>query len=269
MKKLISFTIKAEKGFLKKPDINDGIYLTYNMLHKPAILGILGAIIGLEGYQENGKLPGYYNKLKDIPVGVKPIDDEKGNFQKTVIDYTNTTGFANQGEKIKGFKEFGATHLINEQTLIKPSYKIYLLLDLEDDNQKQLYDNIKNQEAVYLPYLGKNDYSLWWDKNEVEEYEWEKFEKSNSSFSISTVFQKNNITVKEAKEINENSDLFDFSTLPEIPQFVSFERLPINFNETLYQYNYEDFAYASFRLKSDVELKNIYKIDDESFVQLN
>lgn len=261
MKKLISFTIKAEKGFLKKPDINDGIYLTYNMLHKPAILGILGAIIGLEGYQKNEELPEYYNKLKDIPVGVKPIDDEKGNFQKTTITYNNTTGLASN--------EQGGNLMITEQTLIKPSYKIYLLLDLEDDNQKQIYEYIKNQKAVYLPYLGKNDYSLWWDKNEVEEYEWEKFEKSNSSFSISTVFQKNNITVKEAKEINENSDLFDFSTLPEIPQFVSFERLPINFNKTLYQYNYEDFAYASFRLKSDVELKNIYKIDDESFVQLN
>ncbi|MDA3780258.1 MAG: hypothetical protein PF487_08610 [Bacteroidales bacterium] len=73
MKNLISFTIKAEKGFFKKPDINDGIYLTYNMLHKPAILGILGEIIGLEGYQKNGVLPKYYQELKDIPVGVKPL----------------------------------------------------------------------------------------------------------------------------------------------------------------------------------------------------
>ena len=87
MKKLISFIIKADKGFLKKPDINDGIYLTYNMLHKPAILGILGAIIGLEGYKQNGVLPEYYLKLKDIPIGIKPMGDEKGNFQKTLISY--------------------------------------------------------------------------------------------------------------------------------------------------------------------------------------
>ena len=50
--KLISFDLKAEFGFFKKPDIND-IYLTYNMLHKPALLGILGAVIGLQGYQKN------------------------------------------------------------------------------------------------------------------------------------------------------------------------------------------------------------------------
>ncbi|MEA3505197.1 MAG: type I-B CRISPR-associated protein Cas5, partial [Bacteroidota bacterium] len=135
MKKLISFTIKAEKGFLKKPDINDGIYLTYNILHKPAILGILGAIIGLEGYKQNGVLPVYYNELKDIPVGIQPIGAEKGNFQKTTITYNNTTGFASN--------ETGGNLIITEQTLIKPSYKIYLLLDIEKDNEKKLYHNIK------------------------------------------------------------------------------------------------------------------------------
>ena len=76
MKKLISFIIKAEKGFMKKPDINEGIYLTYNMLHKPAILGILGAIIGLKGYEKNEVFPEYYRELKHIPVGVKPQGDE-------------------------------------------------------------------------------------------------------------------------------------------------------------------------------------------------
>ena len=155
MKKLISFTIKAEKGFLKKPDINDGIYLTYNMLHKPAILGILGAIIGLDGYQKNGALPEYYKELKNIPVGIKPVGDEKGNFQKTKITYNNTTGLASNEE--------GGNLIITEQTLIKPSYKIYLLLDLENENENKLYHNIKEQKAEYLPYLGKNDYSLWWE----------------------------------------------------------------------------------------------------------
>jgi CRISPR-associated protein Cas5h len=48
--KLVSFDLKADFGFFKKPDINDGLYLTYNMLHKPTLLGILGAIVGLQGY---------------------------------------------------------------------------------------------------------------------------------------------------------------------------------------------------------------------------
>lgn len=45
--RLISFDIQADFGFFKKPDYNDGVLLTYNMLHKPALLGILGAIIGV------------------------------------------------------------------------------------------------------------------------------------------------------------------------------------------------------------------------------
>lgn len=262
MKKLISFTIKAEKGFFKKPDINDGIYLTYNMLHKPAILGILGAIIGLEGYKKNSELPEYYKKLNDIPVGIKPVGDEKGNFQKTIITYNNTTGLASN--------EPGGNLIITEQTLIKPSYIIYLLLDLENENQKQIYDNIKNQEAEYLPYLGKNDYSLWWDKNEVEEYEWENAQDLNNSITVSTIFIKKDITIKDSKiDKIENFDLLDFSDLSDEPQFVSFERLPINFNKDLFQYNMADFAYTNFKLKDRVQIKNLYSLNDNEYVQLN
>lgn len=262
MKKLISFTIKAEKGFLKKPDINDGIYLTYNMLHKPALLGILGAIMGLEGYKKNGELPEYYIELKDIPIGIKPIGDEKGNFQKTIITYNNTTGLASNEE--------GGNLMITEQTLIKPAYKIYLLLDIENQNQKQLYDNIKNQEAEFLPYLGKNDYSLWWDKNEVEEYEWKNIEKINNSFIISTTFIKTGITIKDSKDNNiENFDLLDFSGLSDEPQYVSFERLPVDFNETLFQYNMKDFAYTNFKLKAGIQINNLYLLNSGDYVQLN
>jgi CRISPR-associated protein Cas5h len=261
MKKLISFTIKAEKGFFKKPDINDGIYLTYNMLHKPAILGILGAIIGLEGYQENGVLPKYYQELKDIPVGVKPMGDEKGNFQKTKITYNNTTGFASN--------EAGGNLIITEQTLIKPSYKIYLLLDLDKKNENKLFHNIKEQKAEYLPYLGKNDYSLWWQKNEVKEYEWEKINEFAQSFKISSVFIKES-SVKESKpDEPTNIDLLDFAILSDEIQFVSFERLPVNLNEKLYQYNYKGFAYTTFKLKTSATISNIYKLDNDESVQLN
>ena len=61
--RLISFDIQADFGFFKKPDYNDGVLLTYNMLHKPALLGILGAIIGLRGYRKKGEWPEYYQRL--------------------------------------------------------------------------------------------------------------------------------------------------------------------------------------------------------------
>jgi len=252
MKKLISFTIKAEKGFLKKPDINEGIYLTYNMLHKPALLGILGAIIGLEGYKKNEQMPEYYKELKDIPVGVAPVGDEKGNFQKTKITYSNTTGMASN--------EAGGNLIVTEQTLIKPSYKIYLLLDLEKENEKKLYQNIKEQKAEYLPYLGKNDYSLWWDKEEVEEYdEWELFNKK-SNFSISTLFKKDEAIVNYIAKAMGRRALAGQKN-----DFNYFERLPFNLNEKLFQYNYADFAYSNVILEEEVKVNsnNLYQVIKE------
>ncbi len=153
--KLISFDLKAKMGFLKKPDINDGIYLTYNMLHKPALLGILGAIAGFSGYKENSKLPDYYEKLKRLKIGIEPLESEKGNYQKTTIGYNNTTGFANDDGNLQ----------ITEQVLIEPSFRCYLLLNTENADEQLLYERIKNQNAEFLPYLGKNDFSAWWEKD--------------------------------------------------------------------------------------------------------
>lgn len=262
MKKLISFRIKADKGFLKKPDINDGMYLTYNMLHKPAILGILGAIAGLEGYKKNQELPEYYKLLEDLPVGVRPLDDEKGNFQKTIITYNNTTGFASE--------EAGGNLMITEQTLIKPSYEIFLLLDIKNDIQNTLYQNIINQKAEYLPYLGKNDYSLWWDKTEdVTEYNWEQANHLDSSVYLKSVFNKNENSVQEMEEYAQVSDdLFEPLDILQPDSFYYFERLPINFNEKLYQYNYGDFAFTNVKLNIN-KLNNIYCLNNEFYIQLN
>lgn len=264
MQKLISFTIYAEKGFLKKPDINEGMYLSYNMLHKPAILGILGAIVGLEGYKKNQEFPEYYKLFKDIPIGIKPKNDDKGNFQKTIISYNNTTGLASN--------EPGGNLIITEQTLIAPAYTIYLLLDLEKKNQKKLYENIKKQEAVYLPYLGKNDYSLWWNKEEVKEYEFEKTNEISKSFKIDTIFNKNELLLKDNidDEISDELNLLDVSDIPEEDNFMYFERLPVGFDEKLYQYEMADFAFTNFKLNAKSNFKSIYKLAETGFfIQLN
>lgn len=147
---LISFDLKAEMGFFKKPDINNGIYLTYNMLHKPALMGILGAIIGLEGYGENGKIPEYYVKLHHIPVGIEPVNSSKGNFSKEIISYNNSTGFAN----ISGDKA-GANLIVTEQVILNPCYRCYLLLNLDDQLERELHDYLRDGYAEYIPYMGK------------------------------------------------------------------------------------------------------------------
>lgn len=261
MKKIISFDLFAEKGFFKKPDINEKICLTYNMLHKPALLGILGAILGLKGFQKNGELPEYYQKLKHIPVGIEPISGNhyNGNFTKTIITYNNSTGLAS--------KEAGGNLVVSEQTLINPAFRIYLLLNLEVELEFELLDKIKNQKAEFLPYLGKNDYSAWWSKESFKEYEVKPFG-ANQSVKILNIFLKQQSTI-EMESVEENKDYFlmDFES-KEIGTFSYFEKLPIDYDEKLFQYNLGDFAFTDIKLRITGEKSNLYEIE-EGVIQLN
>lgn len=253
--KLISFDLKAEMGFFKKPDINSGIYLTYNMLHKPALLGILGAIVGLQGYQESGKFPDYYNKLQHLKVGVCPLESDKGNFTKHIVAYNNGTGFASN--------ESGGNLIITEQILIKPSYRCYLLLNIENDIEKTLFERISKYEAEYLPYMGKNDFSAWWDN--VQEYDFAKFI-AKSDYKIVSIFAK---TEAASNYIVRSMPMF--SKEAKLPVFVYFERLPIGFDEQLKQYNYADFVYSNATFSKDMDMNaagGFYTLNNTEIIQL-
>jgi len=270
MRTLISFDIKADFVFLKKPDTNDPMYLTFNMLHKPAFLGILGAIVGLGGFSEfvkekkkgkkskaatidnskNGKFSEYYTKLNHIPVGIKPLGDENGNFQKTIIKYTNQVGYANDD----------GTLIVTEQTLIKPAYRCYLLLDLEQSLEKKLFDNIKNYHAEYLPYLGKNDFSLWWEN--FLGYQFEKFN-PEKSYKLISIFIKEQMLKDNVKKqpikplINSSSG-----------KFMYFENLPVSYHKELLQYEYEPFAYTDWEVENIYPVENLYKLSSDEIIQL-
>jgi CRISPR-associated protein Cas5h len=250
MDKLISIDIKAQFGFLKKPDVNENIYLTYNLLHKPSFLGILGAVIGLNGYNVEGEMnpsekPEYFEMLKELKIGVCPINSIKGNYIKQVIRYTNTIGYASQ--------ETGGVLIVDEQTLIKPSYRTFIMLDLMNDLHKTLLHNLTNQQAEYIPYLGKNDHQLWWE--EVQEWKWEIF-KPKENFRIDSIFLKpsEKRTEREKRrailgEINSNS-------------FMYFERLPIGWHNELPHYELREFVYTNFKVSPINQFKNLIKIQN-------
>lgn len=278
MKKVISFDLYADMGFLKKPDINEKVYLTYNMLHKPCVLGILGAIAGLKGFTKNNEFPEYYKTFKDIPVGIKPIGEgcERGNFTKNVTTYTNTIGFANADGNL----------IVSEQTLIRPAYRIFLLLDLEKENEQTLYNHIRQQEATFIPYLGKNDYSAWWYKEDVKtddgvvlfqgvkEYNILQDE-FKDNYKIETVFVKQKPVVESLVEEGEEDDFSDNFQISDFGTYVYFEKLPIKYDEQLYQYDYADFALTDSRLKvGSLPTENLFHIKEQKsgqkyVVQLN
>jgi CRISPR-associated protein Cas5h len=246
MKKLLSFDIKADFGMLKKPDTNEPVYLTFNMLHKPALLGILGAIAGMKGFVKNGELPEYYEKLKDIQVSFMPLHDEdsgkkyheNGNFSKTIIKYNNSTGMASE--------ETGGNLMVSEQTLIAPAFRCFVLLDTEIAEQKILHDNILAYKAEYVPYLGKNECSLWWEN--ATELEYKEF-RAGGDFIINSLFV-NEESVKNGKKKPRfvPGKRKDFNNLP----FVYFENLPHSYlGAPLFQYNYLPFAFTNFEFREE------------------
>ncbi len=253
MERLISIDIKADFGLLKKPDTNEPVYLTFNLIHKPALLGIFGAVLGLQGFNKQGELPEYYNKLKDLKIGIQPLEHENGNYQKTVITYNNTTGMASD--------EQGGNLMVSEQTLIAPSFRIFLLLSTENEKHQKLQEYLKEYKAEYLPYLGKNDFSLWW--YHYKEYDFQPFI-AKDSFSIESIFKKS----EKLKGQTEEKDLFDLIK-GQTGSFIYFENLPVDYQgPPLFQYEYFPFAFTDYPLKQSYQTENLYELDNGIKIQL-
>jgi len=257
MQKLISIDLKSDFGFFRKPDANNTINLSYNMLHKPGLLGILGAIIGLEGYKEKCKFPQYYERLKNLNIGIEPLDHEKGNFQKTVIKYSNTVGYANNG----------SNYLTEEATLIKPSFRIYLELNLENADHHKIYNYLKEGKAEFIPYFGKNEFQIWWEKESFNEYEFEKIEENNNSYRISSLFT---IDENEPPAIDFGLEESVRKRNPELGQpYIYFERLPSCFEENLIQYRLDKFVFSNYLFKNELTPSNLFKLAQSKYVQLH
>lgn len=260
MQKLISIDLKADFGFLRKPDTNDGISMSYNMLHKPGLLGIFGAILGMEGYQKRGELPEYYQKLKGLKVGIEPLYHQNGNFPKTTIVYTNTVGYANKDGNFIAY----------ENTLIRPSYRVYVAVDTDDP----LICYLKHGQAEYIPYLGKNEFPVWWE--EFREYELQPFG-FDQDFEVKTLFVKKEEDDR-ARSNESGSRPLGFAALLSkfTDAFFYFERLPLGFREfesskrgKEYQYDLVPFVYSNAKFKADFLIDNLYSIGNNEVVQLN
>ena len=152
----IKFNLRGKFAHFKKPDVNSYAYLTYSHIHKIAVLGILGAILGLRGYgNSKGDLPEFYEKLKDFKISIIP---KKPYFTKKIQSFNNSVGYASE--------EQGGNLIVREQLLENPSWDI-LIMENESDEFDELKTRLFNKEFYYLPYLGKNDFPAIID--EVEE----------------------------------------------------------------------------------------------------
>lgn len=145
---VLKFDLKGKTAFFKNPEVNTYYYFTYGNIHKPALLGIFGAILGYRGYEsQESTFPEYYEKLKDIQISIVP-HKENGHFNRKIQYFNNSVGYASY--------EQGGNLIVKEQWLENPKWTIYVQID--HGESRQLAQMILNKQCVYTPYLGKNDH---------------------------------------------------------------------------------------------------------------
>lgn len=146
--KALKFVLKGKTAFFKNPEVNTYYYFTYGNIHKPALLGIFGAILGYRGYESQfDTYPEYYEKLQGIQISVVP-HQENGHFNRKIQYFNNSVGYASQ--------EQGGNLIVKEQWLENPEWTIYVQVNNEET--QKLSQMILNRQCIYTPYLGKNDH---------------------------------------------------------------------------------------------------------------
>ncbi len=173
----------------KRPDVNESVYMTYGHIHRVALLGILGAIMGYEGYNSQylynidhkktpKEYPEFYEKLEGLKVAIEPIA-KNGMFPKKVQVFNNSVGYASQEE--------GGNLVVREYWLENPQWRIYLHAD-DQEIHTSLLKRLKESTCVYIPYLGKNDHpATIEDVSEIEYVPTDQFSYCHSLFQMEGV----------------------------------------------------------------------------------
>lgn len=220
--KILKFTLSGKQAMFKRPDVNTYYYFTYGQIHKPALLGIFGAILGYQGFnqmKETAAYPEYYEKLQDIKVSICP-NAPKGYFNKKIVSFNNSVGYAS--------KEQGGNLIVKEQWLEAPSWDIYL--SVEHEEAQKLGEALLNRKCEYIPYLGKNDHAAdIYDVNEL------------TGEAVSQAQRLDCLFPKKQAEI----DADDWDT--EKP-FKYEESLPVSLDEITNLYKMEKFVYTNMPL---------------------
>ncbi|MBB6632274.1 type I-B CRISPR-associated protein Cas5b [Clostridium algidicarnis] len=233
--KALKFTLSGRTAFFKKPDVNSYYYFTYGNIHKVALLGILGATLGLDGYinQNKSKYPKFYEELKDLKISIVP-KNINGYIPKKIQIFNNSVGYAS--------KEQGGNLIVKEQWLENPKWDIYISLE-SSKFSNEIESRFKNQKFVYIPYLGKNDHYA-----DITNIEILNLNQINSPKNIDSLFIKSFFNI-----LPEEMLLFDE---PTEDTYKYEEQLPIGLEEVSNQYVTEKFIHTNL----NVNLIKDYKL---------
>ena len=251
----LKFTLSGNSAFFKDNVINT-VYLTYGNVHRVALLGMFGAILGYGGYgkqndmlnKKNKKMPDYpefYEKLKDIKISIVS-NGKNGYFNKKLQTFNNSVGYAS--------KEEGGNLIVKQFWLENPSWDIYILLDC--DEAKKIADYIQNRKAIYLPYLGSNDHLANIMDVEIIDIE-EKMSSEDETIEILSMIKDSDVSEKKKNVFSMDKN----STRDDIYKYS--EYLPFTLSKDLNQHEKEKMTITNM---SVVLKKSYYKVEDKNIV---
>lgn len=163
--KCLRFALSGSFACFRRPDVNAEVYFTYNNIHRVALLGILGAVLGLNGYPRimsdkaakkthtlENDFPEFYEVLSPLLISVAPVSKSgNGYFTKKIQYFNNSVGYAS--------KELGGNLQVKEQWLENPEWTVLLMRGgVINSVWERLCDSLINERCVYMPYLGRNDF---------------------------------------------------------------------------------------------------------------
>ncbi|MEB2630193.1 hypothetical protein SOP94_17190 [Peribacillus frigoritolerans] len=151
-----SFDISSEFGYFQWSKTKGDNRITNLFISKTDVLGILGAIIGLDGYAQeyfreknkSEKKAVFYNSLKGLQISIVP-KREPFLFEDHLI-HRHLNHVNKKGSLM--VKIFG---------LIKPSYKVFIQQgNVSRDVFGKLVKYLSKGWAEFIPYAGKNNFPI-------------------------------------------------------------------------------------------------------------
>lgn len=211
--KALRFRLSGKTGFFKQPDVNTYLYYTYGQIHRVALLGLLGAIVGYKGYNEKGreKYPEFYKKLKDLKISIVSEGND-GIFDKKLQIFNNSTAFASNEE--------GGNLIVKQVWLENPSWLVYILLD--NDQSKSIEEYILNKKTIFTPYLGTNDHMA-----NISDCEIVDIEKSNAKI-INSLFWDEDFKLRLKSKIYKYEENLPFFLEEDTERYIRKKTLASN-----------------------------------------
>jgi len=161
-KKLLRFRLYGSFAHFNQP-ISNRFRNTYSVIPKPQLLGLIGSIVGLEGYKNKDTIPVFYQKLSNLKVYIKPNTNQDRKF---AVTYNSMNSF------LSNRVDAGPPNVImNEQILMEPDYEIGLLLNENNDLHKKIIEYVQDNRTTFPIYFGKNEFFANIQYISLEDYE--------------------------------------------------------------------------------------------------